>query len=672
MTHKEDKHEKPKQGRVDETKGPLGADEAIESGVQDEAAALEGRESGVTPQFSVSIEAAAEEQQSPVLLYPVVGFGASAGGLEAMRDILENLDADTGMSFVLVTHLAPNQHSYLSEIVERYTRMPVVPIEDGQRALPNQLSVLQPNQRLTLRDGVFRVEEGMGSDRPARTIDAFFRSLAADQKNHSVGVVLSGLDSDGALGLKAIKAEGGIAIVQSPETASYAGMPRNSIAADHVDMVLPPAEIAVELNRLGQQFMRPEVRSLEEGRPAPDDEQSFQKILQMLRGLSGLDLRQYKPETIRRRVARRMLLQRMDRLADYYRFLQSRPDELRQLQEDVLINVTHFFRDPGFWESLRETVLPALLQDRPPEKPVRVWCAGCSTGEEAYSLAIVVLEYLSQHGLDTPVQIFGTDASDRSIETARMAVYPETITGDISSAAPAAVLCESRPRIPGGQAGARYLHLCAAEPVHRSAVLAYRHSDCRNVMIYFNQALQRQVMLTFHYALEPSGYMLLGMSEGLRDYGDVFSPVDRKHKIYMKMGAHLPVHFELPRTYAASHSTLAARPHIAEMESNIWPEQELQRAADRIVLARYRAAGADHRRAHECAAVAGSDVAVPGHHAGGGELEPDAGAERRPGERGADGGAARHSRQCIDEQRSGADRRAEGRTKRRDRRASDH
>ena len=220
MTHNKDKHQRPQDRAADETKGRDKAVGAVARGVQVEERAPA---SGATPHFSVSIEAAAEEQQSPSLFYPVVGFGASAGGLEAVRDILENLDTETGMSFVLVTHLAPNQHSFLSEIVERYTRMPVVPIEDGQRALPNQLSVLQPNQRLTLRDGVFRVDEGPGNERPARTIDTFFRSLAADQKNHSVGVVLSGLDSDGALGLKAIKAEGGIAIVQSPETALVCG-----------------------------------------------------------------------------------------------------------------------------------------------------------------------------------------------------------------------------------------------------------------------------------------------------------------------------------------------------------------------------------------------------------------------------------------------------------------
>src|SRR3954452_11116761 len=260
-----------------------------------------------------------EEQHSPALMYPVVGFGASAGGLQAFKEVLDNLDPTTGMAIVLVTHLAPDQKSFLSEIVERYTHMPVHSIENGQRPMPNRVYVLLPNQSLTLRDGYFHIEPRSIHDRIPRTIDTFFRSLAADQKNHAIGVVLSGADADGALGLKAIKGEGGIAIVQSPDTAVHSGMPLSSIASDHVDLVIPPAEIARELGRLAKQFTRPEVRSLQEGSMAPDDEDSYIKILQLLRPVSGLDLRQYKPEPLRRRIPRRMLLLRMQQLSSYLR-----------------------------------------------------------------------------------------------------------------------------------------------------------------------------------------------------------------------------------------------------------------------------------------------------------------------------------------------------------------
>ena len=540
---------------------------------------------------SIEVENEAEGHQSPALMYPVVGFGASAGGLQAFREVLENLDPNTGMAYVLVTHLAPDQRSFMSEIVERYTHMPVLSVEDGQRPAQNHLYVLQPNQAVTIREGLFRVEARPSGERIPRTIDKFFYSLASDQKNHAIGVVLSGADSDGALGLKAIKGEGGIALVQSPDTAQHSGMPRSSIASDHVDLVLPPAEIAVELGRLAHQFTRPEVRSLEEGKVHPDDEQSFQKILQMIRSLSGLDLRLYKPETIRRRIARRMILLRMEHLAQYHRFLAMRGDELRALQEDVLINVTRFFRDPGLWESLRSNVLPGLIESRPPEKPLRIWCAGCSTGEEAYSLAIVVLEYLSQRGLDTPLQIFGTDASDQSIETARMAVYPETLAGDVSPERLRRYFIKADR---GYQVSKRVRDACIFARQNLSNDPPFSHIDilsCRNVMIYFNQALQRQVMLTFHYALESGGYILMGMSEGLRDYGDVFTAVDRKFKIYMKTGNNLPYHYEPPKNYTLAQHVFPGHTRLGDGESSIWPELELQRAADRIVLARFGPAG---------------------------------------------------------------------------------
>ncbi|MFP5236995.1 MAG: CheR family methyltransferase [Acidobacteriota bacterium] len=547
----------------------------------------QGQGDGVVPSLDVTVESETSEQQNPALRYPVVAFGASAGGLQAFREILENLDPHTGMAFVLVTHLAPDQKSFMSEIVERYTEIPVHHVENGQRPLPDNLYVVMPNQSVTLREGLLQVETRPAHDRIPRTIDTFFRSLAADQKNHAIGVVLSGADADGALGLKAIKGEGGIAIVQSPGTAMHSGMPLSSIASDHVDLVIPPSEIAIELGRLAAQFARPEVRSLDEGSITPDDEQSFNRILQLIRGISGLDLRTYKPETIRRRIARRMMLLRMDQLSAYYRFLQTRTDELRLLQEDCLINVTRFFRDPGLWESIRTNILPVLFQDRPIDKPVRIWCAGCSTGEEAYSLAIILLEYLSQNGMDTPVQIFGTDASEQSIETARMAVYPDTLVADVSQER----LRRYFVKVDRGfQVSKRVRDTCIFARQNIATDPPFSHIDilsCRNVMIYFNQALQRQVMLTFHYALESGGYMLLGMSEGLRDYGDVFNTVDRKHKIYMKTGASLPIHYDLPRTHSITQITGGSRPPVMEIESAVWPELELQRAADRIVLARF-------------------------------------------------------------------------------------
>ena len=251
---------------------------------------------------------------------------------------------------------------------------------------------------------------------------------------------------------------------------------------------LPP--LAAELERIAQQFARPEIRQLEEGKAPEGEEQAFQRILQLLRNQSGLEVRQYKPQTIRRRMARRMLLLRMETLADYHRFLQTRPEEVHALQEDILINVTRFFRDPGFWEALKDHVLPALLQDRPGTKPVRIWCAGCSTGEEAYYLAITVLEYITTHGLDTPVQIFGTDASERSIQMARTAVYDPAISVDLG---PERLRRYFINVDNGYQVSKRVRDICIFARQNLCNDPPFSHMDivsCRNVMIYFNQALQ--------------------------------------------------------------------------------------------------------------------------------------------------------------------------------------
>ena len=531
-------------------------------------------------------------QRTPALPYPVVAFGASAGGVSAFGSLLDRLPTRTGMTFVLVSHLAPDQKSHLTEIMERHTSMPVLPIQDSVRPLPNHVYVLEPNQIVQLREGAFHLRERAPNERFPTTIDIFFRSVAADQKNHAIGVVLSGADSDGALGLKAIKGEGGVAIVQSPESATHASMPRSSIAADHVDLVLPPGEIAIELGRIADQFGRPEVRLLDEGRVPEGEEQAYQRIVQLLRSFSGIEVRQYKPETIRRRIARRMLLLHKESLAEYHRFLQIRSDELRSLQEDILINVTRFFRDPEFWDALQTGIFPAVFHERRTDRPVRVWCAGCSTGEEAYSLAISLIEYISRNGLDMPIQIFGTDASDRSIEMARIGIYPETIAADVSPERIRRFFINTGH---GYQVSKRVRDVCVFARQNLCNDPPFSHIDilsCRNVLIYFNLALQRQVLSAFHYALEPGGYMLLGLSEGLREYSDVFTAVDRKAKIYMKTGHRMQngdsVHSYVLRTPDPAADLDGVPP---PREGVSWPELELQRTADRIVLARYGPAG---------------------------------------------------------------------------------
>ena len=560
--------------------------------------ALESTATTETNAEVVVVDAMEADQHAPALPYLVVAFGASAGGLKALRDVLAPLSATTGMAFVLITHLSPDHKSYMTEILSKETAMSVVPMEEGQTPEPDHLYILTPNVDATIQNGRFRLHPRPGSPAHHLPIDLFFRSLAADQKNHAIGVVLSGADSDGALGLKTIKGEGGIALVQSPESAQHSSMPRNSIAADHVDLVLRPAEIAAELQRLAAQFRRPAIRELDESGPAGSagstgisDETggNFTRILQMLRGVSGLEFRLYKEQTVRRRIARRMVLLHIDSLSEYLRYLQSRPEELRTLQEEALINVTRFFRDPEFWESLAATVLPAFFLGRSSEKPVRIWSAGCATGEEAFSLAMTLLEYLSANNLDTPVQIFGTDASDRAIDFARIAIYPDTIAAEISPDR----LRRFFVKVDRGyQIGKRVRDTCIFARQNLSGDPPFSHIDllsCRNVMIYFQQILQRRVIATFHYALEPGGYLLLGMSESLREFPEIFSTFDRKTKIYVKGGGGTPSLSDTPDVFSSLRPASLQPKDLAPARN--WPDLDLQQAADRIVLARFTPAG---------------------------------------------------------------------------------
>ncbi len=525
-----------------------------------------------------------EADRKPALDYLVVGFGSSAGGMQPFREVLELLPPSTGMAFVLVPHLAADQISHLTSITEQFTKMPVHAIADGVRPEPDHLYILQPNQTVQMQGGRFHVEPRRAEERIPRPIDLFFRSLGADQHGHAIGVVLSGADADGALGLKALRGEGGVAIVQSPDTAQHSSMPRNSILSDHVDLILSPADIAVELARLAKQFVQPDVRQLDKDE-LPTDNDSYTRILNLLRASSGLELRQYKPDTIRRRIARRMLLLRMDSLAEYVQYAQARKDELKNLQEDVLIGVTRFFRDPQVWEAVVRDILPTFFENRAQDTTIRVWSAGCSSGEEAYSFAMVLLEYMSSQGIDASVQIFGTDASERSIELARTGIYPDSLNGEISPER----LRRFFIKVPRGfQINKRVRDLCVFAKQNLSADPPFSHMDfvlCRNVMIYFKQALQQQIISTFHYALKQGGFLILGSSESLREYDDAFTPTDRKNKIYSKLGASLQGGYNLPTSRFTGRETPSPKPFTHPVGTG--SEQEMQRVADRVVLARF-------------------------------------------------------------------------------------
>lgn len=490
------------------------------------------------------------------------------------------------MAFVVVPHLSPDQKSRLSEILALHTSMPVS--ELGERTVPqaNHVYVLPSNSFVRLSRGVLVLEPRPPSTRIPKPIDHFFRSMAADQKTRAVGVVLSGMDSDGANGLKAIQGEGGISIVQDPDSARFPEMPRSSIAADHVDLIVPPAQIGAELARLARHSLAPELQLVARGTMNEGDEDNMGRIFRLLRGVSGLDFGLYKAGTLRRRIARRMLLKKIEDLGEYAIHLQAHAEELRTLHEDLLINVTRFFRDPDVFDVLKKEILPRIFASRTNGEQVRVWVAGCSSGEEVYSIAICLMEHLGNQAIEPSIQIFGTDASALSISKARSGVYPESLAAEISPER----LRKFFVKLEKGYQVAKRIrdlcifarqNLCNDPPFSRLDLVS-----CRNVLIYLGKNLQKQILSTFHYALRPNSYLLLGNSETISDFPDLFTTIDRKHGFYARIpgAARTVPGFSHRRTQIADTGPLSS---LALEREEEWTEGDLQGLVDRIILSRH-------------------------------------------------------------------------------------
>ncbi len=366
-----------------------------------------------------------------------------------------------------------------------------------------------------------------------RPIDDFLRSLAQDQGSRAIGVILSGTASDGVLGLQAIKAEGGVTFAQEVATAKYAGMPESAIAAGHVDFVLSPEKIARQLARLAH---HPFVTAPPAAREAelPQEEGVFNQILLLLKAATGLDFTHYKHSTIKRRINRRMMLQQVEKLEDYVRLLRENAEEVKSLYEDILINVTSFFREPEAFEALQQVVFPEIMRNRAEDEAIRIWVPGCASGEEAYSLAISLLEFLGDLAANVQIQIFATDIEDGVIDKARQGIYPEAITADVSPER----LRRFFVKVPGGYQVSKTIrgmcvfarqNLIKDPPFSRMDLIS-----CRNVLIYFGPVLQKKVIPIFHFALKPTGFLLLGKSEALSAYPELFTLVDKKLKIFLK------------------------------------------------------------------------------------------------------------------------------------------
>lgn len=474
--------------------------------------------------------------EDPVNDFPIVGIGASAGGLAAFEAFFSGMpaDAEPGMAFVLVQHLSPDHKSILSELIRRYTRMQVFEVEDGMRVLPNCAYIIPPNFDMAFLQGVLHLLEPVAPRGQRLPIDYFFQSLAADQRERAIGVVLSGTGSDGTLGVRAIKDAGGMVMAQSTASSEFDGMPRSAIATGLVDYQLPPSEMPAQLMAYAAHAFGKLPRA---GLPAtPKLESALKKIFVILRAQTGHDFSQYKPSTIYRRIERRMAVHSVDNIEAYVKYLQHTPSEAEALFRDLLIGVTNFFRDPEAFQVLEAQIIPKLFDGKPGGSTVRVWSAGCSTGEEAYSLAILLVERMEALKLSYTVQVFATDIDARAIASARVGLYPASIVADVSPERLARFFTLE----PGGQSyrihkGIRDRLVFSEQDLIKDPPFSKLDLiSCRNLLIYLDANLQRKLIPMFHYALNPSGMLFLGSSEGVGEFEGLFDVLDRKAKLYRR------------------------------------------------------------------------------------------------------------------------------------------
>jgi two-component system CheB/CheR fusion protein len=475
----------------------------------------------------------------------IVGIGASAGGLQAFEEFFSALPVECGLAFVLVAHLAPDHVSLLPELIGKKSPMPVVQATDGVRVAPNHVYVIPPNKEMTIFNGTLQLLElskPRGSNLP---IDIFLRSLAQDQATRAIGIILSGTGTDGTLGIRAIKGEAGMVMAQDPESAKYDGMPKSAIASGLVDFVLSPGQMPEQLLNYVRHQHGKIGKTLLAGEQNIENE--LGKVFSLLRTATHHDFSVYKRNTIHRRIERRMHVQQIDHLADYVRYLQSSERETGILFKELLIGVTSFFRDPEAFELLKSTYLRELLKELPDDSEViRAWVAGCSTGEEAYSVAMIIAECMAELGRHLPVQIFGTDLDEEAIKVARTGLYPEAIAADISPQRLHKFFTKinNQYRI---NKNIREMVVFAPQNITRDP--PFTKLDllcCRNLLIYFTPELQKKLLPIFHYSLKENGLLFLGPSETIGPATDLFARLDNKWKIFRRL-----------ETVRAGHTVLA-------------------------------------------------------------------------------------------------------------------
>ena len=519
--------------------------------------------------------------------FPVVGIGASAGGLEAITELFACLPADTGMAFLVVQHIGPDHASLLTEIVSKKTKMPVTESIDGEVVAPDHVYIIPPNTSMTISGGKLALLPRNGLQGIPLPIDDLFRSLAENINSRAIGVLLSGGGTDGAFGIQAIKEDGGLTFAQDEASARFNSMPRAAIRLECVDFVLPPSGIAREVTRIAKHSFLA---------PPPDaethaaDARQMAHIFQVMKKTCNMDFTHYKSGTVQRRLTRRMALHSIQRLDDYGVFLEANPEEAHALCQDFLIRVTSFFRDPENFEGLSKFLLPRLVKEHARGVPLRIWVPGCASGEEVYSLAICLLEYMGDHSSATQIQFFGTDVSETALDLARAGSYPESIEKNVSAERLARFFVKT---------GNRY-HIVKSI---RDFCIFARHNvtrdppfsrldliSCRNLLIYLDPVLQKRVIPLFHYALNPEGVLMLGPSETISAFSELFTLTeDKKFRIYTKKPLPVRTQLEYMGGYIAQ-----ARPRRKEAAPGFpeLPDPERQkREADRVALSRYAPAG---------------------------------------------------------------------------------
>ena len=471
--------------------------------------------------------------------FPIVGIGASAGGLAAFQAFFSGIPSDTrpGLAFVLVQHLAPDHKSILGELIQHHTPLQVFEVADGMTVQPNCIYIIPPNRDMAFLNGALHLLEPTAPHGHRLPIDFFFRSLAQDQHERAICIVLTGAGSDGTLGVRAIKSEGGMVMAQRLDSAEYDGMPRSAIATGLVDYELSPVEMPAQLIAYAAYAFGKSPRLA--ATLAPGIENVLQKIFVLVRAQTGHDFSQYKPSTLHRRIERRMAVHQIEAIDGYVKYLQQTPAEVEALFRDLMIGVTRFFRDPEAFQVLEQDIIPRLFAGKPAGAVIRVWSPGCSTGEEAYSIAILLLEHMQALKQNYTVQVFATDIDSQAIATARAGRYPASIATDLSVQ--------------------RLAHFFTAEAdgnayrIHKGLrdMLVFSEQDvikdppfskldlisCRNLLIYMGSELQRKLIALFHYALNPGGLLFLGTSESVGESGDLFGVLDRKAKLYQRKDA---------------------------------------------------------------------------------------------------------------------------------------